>query len=691
MRNVLTSLAASVLLLCGNISAEAQSNKLSNGSEGTEFWFSFPVSWQQLGSTDVLKIYVACETAVPCTLEIPGLGKQVVQTTKPGDVIEFTLTPNEGQPYVKSDAVSVLTEEQSHQNGIGRGIHVYADAPITVYSASRIQYTSDTFIALPVSALGTEYIVASYADVTGNFPGQHLPSQAVIVAAFDSTSVSFTLGGSTGTQTIGGMSRGQVKNFMLNKGDVIAFANKKVNGAYADLSGSKIISDKPVAVTSGNQCAYIDVNTPTCDFIMEMELPTHSWGKEYHVTNFNKRLKHSFIKVFAKNPNTNLYRDGENEPFATLTTAGGIQGLGYYEGRVLEDGSMPRPVIIRADGPISVTQFNPGQMDDNVSSDPFQLVLTPIEQYQREITFNTPGIKGGLGFKNNYINFVFEGKNPNDPIPDDVEFGIVEDGTVTWSSLKNVFGSDAVLFNNFPEDTKKFFQKILTLPGDGVYKIRAEKPFAAYSYGFSDYDSYAHPTSLLTNDVSSEDDKHPMIITNSDNGYSVNLTIEDKGTESSKITRVFLHPATSTNYRLITDKFIPGVNESVTARVEVIDLTKDAEGELIAVDRAGNINTVELSYAANPSSVAGEPDMSFSISPNPATGYVTITFPPLTGETSLVKVFDALGNEVADFTGKITSESISFSFDTHSLPNGAYFIRFSDGKNTYSQTFVVNN
>ncbi|MES2766265.1 MAG: choice-of-anchor D domain-containing protein [Bacteroidota bacterium] len=886
-----------ILLLCGGMNVLAQTNKFTNGTEGTEFWFSFPVAFPESGGSNSLKIYVSCAVATQCTVEVPGLGVRHVKTTKPNDVIEFMLSPAEGQPYESmGQPGSAKSEQETYLSGKGKGIHVYADVPITVYGVSRYVYTSDSFIALPTSSLGTEYIVASYADMSGTmFQGYHLPSQAVIVAAYDSTTVTFKLGGSQGTETIGGLKRGETRTFTLNKGDLVAFGNKKVNGISADLSGSKITSDKPVAVTSGNQCANIAVNNQWCDFIMEMELPTQTWGKEYHVTRFVNRKNYSYIKVFAKNPNTKLYRDGEITPFAILTTAGGNQNAGYYEGRLMADGSSPRPIIIRGDGPISVTQFNPGQQEDNVASDPFQLVLTPIEQYQKEITFNTPGIKGGQGFSQNYVNLVFEA-NADSSMPDDLEFGVLQNDTVvSWQSVKSVFGATAEAFKGFAGDTKRYYAKIITLPGDGVYKFRALKPFAAYSYGFDSYDSYGHPTSLITNDLTANDSLPPMIVLNKDDGATATFTMQDGGGQPSKISRIFLNASASSNYRLKTDEFVPGQAQTVNVLAEVINPLKDAKAEIVVVDRAGNHSTKSLSYTGKSGGVAifqvdkmdfglspvnnqitktitlrnigsgtgsilshttpvnsafqlidwpalplqiepnegmglkitfqsqtagtfkdsiqftstegnfvlhltaqtikgalnvssydfgsnktgqeangyitltntgnvavhvisiespknsafswvaignidiqpGESltvpvrfmsnipgeftdimriitndgviesivkgiaesttdiervyDPSFNITPNPASGFTTINLPSFKSRNPLLKLYDALGNEVADLTGKVTGGYVSFNFDTRSLPNGAYFVRFTDGKYTLIRTFIVNN
>ncbi|MES2766995.1 MAG: choice-of-anchor D domain-containing protein [Bacteroidota bacterium] len=585
-----------------NIDPSKLPTLLGGSNAGTDFWFSFPVCWAQSGEGNALKIYVSAGSAVQCTLEIPGLGKRLVKTTKPNDVIEFTIFPGEGQPYEKNDNPSTAkTEEETWQDGKGRGVHVTAPVPIIVYGVSRFVYTSDSFLALPTSALGKEYIVASYADVTAPFAGQHLMSQTVIVAAYDNTVVTFKLGGSYGTKTVGGMTRGQTKRFTLHKGDLVAFANKKLSGTsvYFDLSGSKITSTKPVAVTSGNQCAYVDVATPACDFIMEMELPTNTWGKEYHVTRFVKRKNYSFMKIFAKNPNTKVFRDGNPVAFTTLSTAGGLENAGYYQGRVLDDGLAPRPIVIKADGPISVTMYNCGQSDDGVQSDPFQLVLTPIEQYQKEIIFNTPGIRGGQGFKENYVNLVFEG-NPDGSMPDDLEFAVVDNGKFVWKVIKSVFGATSEPFKSFPGDTRKFYSKIITLPGDGVYKIRAQKPFAAYAYGFDNYDSYGHPTSVALGDLDLKDvvKPRPTYTQLCDGSVTGKVTdMPDSIEVRSNLSLITLLDGSS-NYLLTKDDFVPGDVRTANWSLKVEDPTQDALANVYFSDRAGNDTTVTITYLA---------------------------------------------------------------------------------------------
>jgi hypothetical protein len=210
-----------------------------------------------------------------------------------------------------------------------------------------------------------------------------LPSYTSVVAAYDNTKVRFILGGTEWTVTRGGLKPGEYKEYSMNRGDVLLIPGY---GAFADLSGSRVIASRPVGVISGNFCAYIPSDKGYCDFIIEMELPTNTWGRDYFVTRMKSRKKNSIIKIFAKEPNTkNIQRWKTNSNYSKCR-----RSAGAWIFRIRSDDGDPRSVVISGDKPINVTQFNPGEDDDNVVSDPFQLVLTPLEQFQTEIIFNTP-------------------------------------------------------------------------------------------------------------------------------------------------------------------------------------------------------------------------------------------------------------------------------------------------------------
>lgn len=577
---------------------------LGSTNAGTDFWMTFLPAWPVAGGINNIKIYVSSGVETEVTVEVKSEGYLKVLKTKPNDIIEFKLPVTIAQPYFKIDRDPTPPEKNYKQHAV----HVSAKDPIICYGVTRYQYTSDGFLAIPTSGLGKSYQVASFSDVgdNGTSFGQYLPSLTSIVAPYDNTKVVFTLGGNLITQTSGGMKLGQSKTITLNKGDVYAIGSF---GKSADISGSKIVANKPVAVVSGNFCAYIPEDKAACDHIVEMELPDNTWGKAYHVTRIFGRQKNSLIKVFAKNPNTKIYLDGKH--IYTIQTAGGEEGKGWMFRRVAEGD--PKSYIISADGPITVTQHNPGQQDDNISSDPFQLILTPIEQFQTEITFNTPGIGDGSGFARNYVNLVFE-LDEKRGMADDLEWATVENGQFEWLSVGQRFGYFFEQFA-FDIDGKAYGMKTITLPRDGVYKIRAKRPFAAYAYGFSDYDSYGFPTSVALGDLTKPDTVAPVTpFEEVCEGCYKDIKVRDLPEDAdvrSNLAEIFMDSKESYNYEFSVKDFVAGEDQTTSWSACPIDKGQDARAVLYFKDRRGNTTIDTLIYKAFNITIAPSPIVDF--------------------------------------------------------------------------------
>ncbi|MFC2131629.1 T9SS type A sorting domain-containing protein [Bacteroidota bacterium] len=562
---------------------------LEISNSGTEFYFSFIPAWESEGAKNDLKIYISSEVQTKVTVEVIGKGFNQTKYTVPNDIIEFTLTSDIGQPYRKT----INEKPEKDSIWIGAGVHITADDPIICYGVTRYQYMSDGFLALPVNALGREYIVASFADPFSGNISQYLTSYTSITAAYDNTNVSFTMGGTDWSQTASGTLPGERTDWNLNEGDVLLIGGL---GQQADLSGSKIVATNPVAVVSGNFCAYIPTNCGCCDVIEEMEIPTSLWGTEYHVTRIADRLKNSIIKIFAKESKTKIYRDYNQIGF--IRNAGGTEGTGYIHMRA--DNGDPRPIVISGDKPIGVTQFNTGQLDDGIESDPFQMVLVPVEYYQKEIMFNTPGIRGGFGFEKNYINLCYEATQYG-TIPEDLMFAPVVGGQFDWMSLVDMSPNPGQPFERL-DGGKVYYSKQINLPGDGVYKIKGNKPFAAYAYGFSWCDSYGFPASLGDYRQTYLDYLPPVPEWEMDENGNVNVKkhfVIDKPDDSvirSNIKSIIMDSEYSYNYRLYFNSYEPCVDSAVEWSLVAIDRKKDAHAVVTFSDCNGNDTTLAIYY-----------------------------------------------------------------------------------------------
>ncbi|MCW5886141.1 MAG: hypothetical protein KIT33_14315, partial [Candidatus Kapabacteria bacterium] len=574
---------------------------MGSNNAGTLFYITFHPCWEEVGENNNLRVYISAPVATTVTLEIEGLGIFRQKQTIPNDVIDFMLTPSEGQPYTKTDRVPPQPEQIWEK----RAVKITADDPIIVYGVTRFRYTSDGYLALPVSSLGNNYQVASYADPTNN-TFQWLTSYTSVVGIYENTRVTFRMGGCESCYVLredgSYLTFNQTIRRTLHQGDVWLLPGI---GPFNDVSGSTVKANKPVNVISGSFCAYIPTHIAACDFISEQELPENTWGTKYHVTPIHTRKNYSLIKVFAKKPFTTVNFDGN--PTVYIATPGGVAGTGYIETRagVMNPGDVsPKPVEVSSDEAIYVVQFNPGQQDDGVENDPFQLVLTPTEQYQTEIVFNTPGIRGLYGFKNNFLNIVYKA-TIDGGIPEDMMWAEVVDGQFRWIPMTSYSGNPGERFFPTEEDGRHYRSKFLRLPYDGVYRIKANDPFAAYAYGSDQYDSYGWPVSVAVADLETPDSLAPYVeFAKECSGNVAGYVLDEPRVDPenrSNLGLVYMDTDDSYNYRFQYDPFIAGMDPKTDWTLTVRNAALNAQAHLVFVDRVGNrTDTIINHFAISP-------------------------------------------------------------------------------------------
>ncbi len=601
---LMSILFAIILLLPTLTHAENMSNEeikaklpqlLGQSNAGKEFWFTIPPVYEATGDPgNFIKIFITSPVRTLVTLEVPSTGYYRSKNTVPNDVIGFDVAPAVGQPFLFDPRVTKPKAEKIYS---GRGIHIYAKDPLVVYVVCRYRYTSDGFLAIPVSAFGKEYIVASYPDMGAMYSGYRLPSITGIVAAYDNTKVRFTLGGTFFTETAGGMKAGDSKSWRLDKGDVLMFMG---DGDEHDLTGSKVVASKPVGVVSGNNCTNIPTNNKWCDYTVEMDLPMMSWGRIIPVGKVPNRTNSGIVRIFSKERNNNIYRDGRQ--ISTIPDVGGVLGRGFQEMRIYPNDKGSNSALFSADKPFSITFYNPGTEEDinSSNSDPFVMAMTPVEQFQKEITFCTPAIAGGLSFPENYLNLVYQ-VDENGFVPKDMMFAQVRQGKFQWTPIRSAFPGLDFMFTKL-KDGRQYALKTILLPSDGVYRIKADRPFACYSFGYSSYDSYGYPTSAALADLSKPDTVAPdPLWEEACDGTVKGAVVTDRPNDAeirSNLADIFYQSALSFNYNFEYEDIIAGETISTTWKLNVKDKTNDARAVISFMDRAGNDSTIVINYYA---------------------------------------------------------------------------------------------
>ena len=397
----------------------------ASDSQGTEFWLTFPGN---LESFPELTLFIAGSTATMGTVEIPGLAFSSPFSVTPGTVTSVSLPPD--AQISTSDTVENL------------GIHVTAAAEVSVYGLNRIQFTTDAYMGLPVDILGTSYVALGFqnTDIANG-------TELAVVATTNGTTVTITP-----TVTTDGHVAGVAYTVALDAGQTYQLRN--TDASPADLSGTIVTSDKPVALFGGHICANIpDGNTFFCDHVVEQLPPVTTWGKSFVTMPLATRVGGDTFRIVASDAATEVRVNGS--VVATL-------GAGQVHQQLIDG-----PATITSDKPVLVAQYSNGTTFDNVTSDPFMMLIPPYEQFLASYTVTTPA----SGFNTNFINLV---------VPDAAVGSVVVDGVPIPAASYVVIGSSG-------------FRGTQQAVGLGSHTLSGPLPFGAFMYGFADFDSYGYP------------------------------------------------------------------------------------------------------------------------------------------------------------------------------------------------------
>jgi hypothetical protein len=565
---------------------------------GQDFWFSIPPGYELSTDNDHwVKIFVTSNVKTKVTMDIPAKGYTASQMTIPNDIIIFSPPPVIAQPFTKI----AKDEPKSEQIYQGCGIHVWAEQPFICYAIMMFNSFSEGFLCLPTGALGKEYIVASYnSDAMFKAVWDiYAPSEVCIVAAYDKTKVKFTLGGNQLTKTAGGLTNGQSAEVNMQSGDVWVFQS---NGDGADLTGSTVIANKPIAVISGNVAANMPVGNQWSNYSCEMQTPTTTWGTNYHIPASYQRKYPGLIRVFAKDSNTKVFRDGKQISF--VPDPGGVEGRGFQDMRM---GQMGKPLtshVLSGDKPIGVTFYNTGLQEDGYplpADKPNSMTIIPDEQFLTDITFFIPKTDTFSIIRDKKVEIVYQTDSVG-LIPDDLMIAEFKNGVYDWQKMSEKFPGVGEIFA-YNVDKKAFGMKVLSLPSGGMYKMKASTPFMAYLIAYESSVGAAFPLGCSLNDLFAPSDtippNPPWTMCCCGNVPETTVTdMPDDDNIRSNLTKIILNKDSSYNYDLVFDTFEPGVDRSTKWHLNTIDPYSDARAVILFSDRRGNDTILDIRYYA---------------------------------------------------------------------------------------------
>ncbi|MGB3901683.1 MAG: PKD domain-containing protein, partial [Bacteroidales bacterium] len=392
---------------------------------GNDFWVSFMQNYNV--PTNCI-IYITSPQGATGTVSMPGSGWSQNFTVGANASIGIQI-PAAQNPNIENSNVV-----------LNKGVHVVSNNPIAVYAANQRNASSDATLVLPVQALGDQYMIMSYTVLSNN------PSEFIIIGIENNTSIQII----PKAAVRGGVGANVPFDITLNAGEVYMVQS------YGDLTGSTVKatnlnSCNNFAVFAGNKCANVPTTCSYCDHLYEQMLPLKTWGKNYITSPLMTRSSDQF-RILAMENSTSIQINGG--------TPINLNAGQYYET------SLSQASFITSNNPISVAQYSQGTSCDNVTSDPFMIILSPVEQFIDNIVFQAFSTSVINQF---YTNIITKTANTN--------LVTLDGSTLTgWSTVPS---------NNL-------FSYIRINIDQGTHILDSDSGFTAIVYGFGNVDSYGY-------------------------------------------------------------------------------------------------------------------------------------------------------------------------------------------------------
>lgn len=279
-----------------------------------------------------------------------------------------------------------------NQEGIfNRSIRVVATAPVTASVVLDRGTASEAYGSIPDSLLGLEYLaVGSQSFGPGSF--------VVVAATEDETTVTIT---PTKT-TLNDRPAGVPFTVMLHKGQVYQLLSKPRLEVTDDddLSGTRVIADRPIAVWSGTTCSRFPVGNITCGPLLE-QLPSIDMQGTFHPLGLYQGEQQTFYHVVAPYGGT-VVQSVEALPNVDtlLPVLGGLDfNVTFQSGEIVTS----VPALVAHLG-VNISE-QPPQFVDSAVGDPTMGIVTPVEQMATLHRFVIPTLfarsdgRGAVGWK----------------------------------------------------------------------------------------------------------------------------------------------------------------------------------------------------------------------------------------------------------------------------------------------------
>ena len=342
---------------------ENSTEQISN--YGKDFYIGFMKNFQ--GTTTRLQLVVSAEGSSPVQFSVE---------TSIG--LMYTGTTTASSPVTVNLPTSFLVNSASYTYR-DKGVHVYTtgQGSISVLVINFKYATVGEYLAYPYQDNGGAFY--EYYIVSTETSGRQ--SEFLLVGCKENTTITITPSQTASIPTnvqnssssFRSVPRGSEHQITINKMQTLLIAKDDT-----DLTGSRIVSNKPLTVISGHECGNVPSTQSYCEHLAQQIPPTFTWGQEFLLVPFGGRNVGQYYKIVSsQSATTVMHTCNSVSKTETLFSSGSF--ITFFT-------SSTTYCSVVSNKPILVSQLGIGRENDGIG-DPIISILPSLDKYSNQYSF----------------------------------------------------------------------------------------------------------------------------------------------------------------------------------------------------------------------------------------------------------------------------------------------------------------
>lgn len=587
-----------LLNMSNNVFAQPASsrNDASRSSRGKDFYFTFLPNFHEqprdsANTRDSLFVFITGDKPTTGRITYRNRRGQVFvhpfSITNPAEIYTHSLTYG-GFELEGFNTGGNLTRDNQNEEPAPQTFRVESDEDVTVYALNQARFTSDAMLVFPVASLGREYVVMAYrSDGDGiqfGAPDRDTPSQFAIVAVENNTEITITPRVPTHPNNNAFVRSTDgtipVQRIVLQQGEAyLVQADTRIGTGNNDLTGSRVLSSKPVAVFGGHQRTVLPVSLrgtlSSRDHLLEQMPSVETWGKSVFLVPHAQPSEQTLIgtdiyRVLAAFNNTIVSLNGV--VIATLNAGEFIESQLVSPGWITASDQVLVAQLKKSSNTGGGTGLGSGAQ---LIGDPFMMVIPTVEQYDKSYRFINvripdPGVRNSLVFTEHFVTLVVSTSGTNSMF--------LDESPIPASLFQPIVNSNYAYVN--------------LRVNAGVHTARGDSAFGLYVYGYGAANSYGYIGGGKLRIIAPDRDA-PRLVLNQQ-CFSLTGTVLDTLITDSRLERVTIQSGTFAsvqtrvqgNVQLSVEQFRPYA-DSVRFSAQLINIYQDGAFAFEAKDSIG--------------------------------------------------------------------------------------------------------